>query len=98
MTFYQEVADTPWHIAEVPRQRADVGEHGGGSADRELFDSQPRALEVPDREADVEIVIMGRLECEKLVELARPRTGLLGDEHAPVPQCSADLDGDEGFV
>ena len=39
-----------------------------------------------------------RLECEELVELACARTGLLGDEHAPFTQHSADLVGHERFV
>src|SRR5438552_2843622 len=98
VAFYREVADSPWHVAEVPRERADVGEGGGGGADRGLFHTQTRALELLDREVDVEVVVRGRFESQELVELACSRTGLLGDEHAPVTQRSADLDCDEGFV
>jgi hypothetical protein len=44
------------------------------------------------------VAVGGWLEFEELVKPARSRTGLLGDERAPVTQHSADLDGHERFV
>jgi len=98
VTLDREVGHRPRHVAEVPRERADVGEHCGGRPDLGVLDAQSPLLELLDPEVELEVVVGRWLEPEQLVELLCTRTRLLGEEDTAGAQHSADLGRDEGLV
>jgi hypothetical protein len=62
MTSDREVADTPRHFGQVPRERANVSKHSGGRSDGGVRDAQAGTLELLDREGNVEVVVNRSLE------------------------------------